>query len=292
MNLLSPRFRSGTLATLLLCASPSVPTPICAQAGTQSCPGCWIELSESTSLRPSAGGFPVSPTGGTLIEPGLILISFLSANAPPVAFDLQGGQVEFFSWDEAPREPAVFVRGHGPPTLHLLSQRMFLVFSEKGVFSESLPVPVPFSTEIYRMGKGEYLLHAVENSPRMVGQPFHLFNSRGSHIRSFGGSPRPYFPALDDPLLQRFIAPESDSTFWALSPAEHRLSRWTLSGERTASFRVADSTISEEGTLVPTPKAPRAQGRSGFGLVNRGTSGCCTWLQPPIGGRRSTLRPR
>jgi hypothetical protein len=125
-------------------------------------------------------------------------------------------------------------------TLHVFHSRSRVeVFDPAGSHVRSVTIP-PSAFRVAQaiVENGEILLSSRLAGPSQIGQPFHIFSSTGSPMRSFGGDVRPAGSAGSSMAPRRIALSMDRSTFW--SQWNYRLQRWTVGGTLLSDFDIRD----------------------------------------------------
>src|SRR5690606_12273771 len=105
-------------------------------------------------------------------------------------------------------------------------------YTESGTYLDETPTSGSlrgFSSQSDRFPGGTFLTSSRFATEASFGLPFHLFDSTGNHLRSWGADDRQSSRETGVPAV-RVIAKASDSTFWSAEPSRSALQLWTLDG--------------------------------------------------------------
>ncbi|MFC1574809.1 6-bladed beta-propeller [Gemmatimonadota bacterium] len=217
-------------------------SPLAAQEEWEvACPDCWVSLELVIALGEEDGEGYVGEFG--MLRRGsqhYFLRDYVDPERVKV-FSLSGEFIR--NLGRSGEGPGEFKGGTGiaispgdslfvlDPVLNRLS-----VFGPDFEFARSWQVPLVLEDQaLILLPGGRLLLTGFVPTQGMVGIPHHLFDRDGSELAYFGDPRGPYSPGGFQHI--RFVTLSDPGKVWVAHHEEHRLTQWSLTGDRLKVLR-------------------------------------------------------
>ncbi len=109
------------------------------------------------------------------------------------------------------------------------------LFASNGQYVRSLPILIPNAPIVLRLRGDTLLVAQPGRTPEDFGLPLHLVPPDGTPAHSFGADDRSVDPARQF-AQWRWVANESDSTFWVARADRYTIERWNSRAQRETTF--------------------------------------------------------
>lgn len=229
---------------LLLCSGAVAGWPSAAhEVHAQGVEGATLRIEHVVDLIPSTQVEAGIPFAALALRDGYALLTS-SPTKPLRLFDRMGAEVALPTATlEIVKGPVALASGNGGEWwLYDAIQEQLIALSSDGTIMTTASLKEPQMVQMLVFRGRPFLISAVADEPDRFGLPFHRLDLRASGARvlqSFGRDARAEVALGEMHLLVRLVAPSGVAAerFWAVSPFDYIVERFTISGVRERTFR-------------------------------------------------------